>query len=400
MAEKNLSWFLIVLIYINGLAGMLVVSAALPALPGIGAEFHPQSPALIGLVMSMPALAAATCSLLIGALVDRIGDRTVLVLGCLLVLAGDIGVIASPSIELLLACRVLAGLGYVCMVVAAVTMITRLTFGRTRTAALGLWSTVIPASFIVASIYGAVAGQTLGWRWIFGAHAAFVAILAVLALALLPGREVQLTGPSRLKGLGAVLRTPFPYLLGISFAAAAFLQTGFVATLPHMLGASIGLGKNLAYSFNAAAMLCNVIGAFSFGLVYNRGISARALGFVAVALCALPGALLVMAPGTPALAMLLNCLMMAGLGLLVGMWALMPQVAPSPTCIGATSGLITQITLLGVLFGPPVAFAAGSFGAHGTLIYLLIGVVISLIALPVWQRSAHPIARSAPLVAH
>ncbi|NYY80226.1 hypothetical protein DMH27_04345 [Raoultella planticola] len=36
------------------------------------------------------------------------------------------------------------------------------------------------------------------------------------------------------------------------------------------------------------------------------------------------------------------------------MWALAPIVAPSRDSIGATSGLITQLTLIGVFLGPPL----------------------------------------------
>ncbi|MDH7639282.1 MFS transporter [Sphingomonas oryzagri] len=388
MADRIASWRDIVLIFLIGVFGMMVVSAAVPALGGIAAEFRPPSPATIGLVMSIPALAAALTSLPIGWLVDRIGDRPTMLAGGAVICLGDAGVVLSRTMPVLLACRFVAGLGYVCTVVAAVTMIARLTEGRRRTAALALWSTVIPSSFILSSLYGILAGSALSWRAVFIGHGCGVIILMTMARLLLPTTLPDASGASRLAGIGKVLRTPWPFILGASFAAAAFLQTGFVAVLPHLLARSIGAGEAQVQSFNMLSMACNVAGAFGFGLAFARGVPPWLLGCAAVLLGALSGLGLILAPTGLGPAMAMNCALMFALGIQVGMWALLPQVAPSPAFMGATSGLITQITLLGVLFGPPVAFATSVLGAHGSLIFLAFGIVLSLVAWPVWRRSA------------
>ena len=76
-----------------------------------------------------------------------------------------------------------------------------------------------------------------------------------------------------------------------------------------------------------------------------------------------------------------------GSGLLVGMWTLLPQVSPGPECTGATSGLVTQITLLGVLVGSPAAFAAEAASSPGPiLIFIGVSLVVGLSALPIWLR--------------
>ncbi|SER34679.1 MFS transporter [Sphingobium sp. YR768] len=379
-------WSRIILIYLIGVFGMMVVSAALPALGGIAAEFRPPSPSTIGWVMSAPALAAALASLAIGALVDRFGDRRMMLIGGALVLLGDIGVVTVHDMTLLLAWRIAAGLGYVCIVVAAVTMIMRMTSGRARTAALALWSTVIPASFVIASLYGAAFGHGGGWRTIFLLHAGGVALLMALAIACLTGGVAAETGRSRLNGIGQVLRSPWPYVLGASFAAAAFLQTGFVSSLPRLLAGSIGASEAQVHSFNALAMVCNMVGAFSFGLLFNRGLKPWQMGVASVAMCGLAGLGLVLAPTSLMLAIVMNCALMFGLGILVGMWALLPAVTPSPACTGAASGLITQITLLGVLFGPPVAFQALHAGPTTMLLFLAAALLVCMIGWPVWRR--------------
>jgi hypothetical protein len=81
-----------------------------------------------------------------------------------------------------------------------------------------------------------------------------------------------------------------------------------------------------------------------------------------------------------------------GCGLLVGMWALVPRCAPSPASMGATSGLITQLTLIGVLLGAPLAFMAQSAATAGPMLTLI--VVATLVCLgsgaPIWLRAGSP----------
>jgi DHA1 family inner membrane transport protein len=393
-------WPRIILIYCVGVFGMLVVSSALPALGGIAAEFHPPSASIIGWVMSAPALAAVLASLIIGWFVDRFGDRPVMLLGGLVVLAGDLGVIASHDLSALLVWRVLAGVGYVCMVVAAVTMISRLTQGPQRIAALALWSTVIPASFVVASAYGAMIGGAANWRFAFWSHGAGTAVLMVLAMALLPARKDGPSGISRIAGIRQVLTSPWPYLLGLSFAAAAFIQTGFVATLPRILSSSIGTTEAQVHSFNLLAMLCNIAGAFTFGILFRKGVRCRLIGIGSVVLCAIAGSGLILAPTSLMLAVAMNCVLMFGLGIMVGMWALLPIVTPSPGSTGATSGLLTQITVLGVLFGPPMAFKSLAGGTSGILLFLGLALCVCLIGWPVWRKAGHSAPSNTAAVGH
>ena len=383
-------WPQILLIYLLGVFAVAVISVAVPEVGGIARELHPQSPAVIGLVISMPALVAALGALIIGSFVDRFGDRRVLITGGFILIAGDIGVALSHSVPVLLEWRVVGGVGYVCMAVAAVTMMTRLTAGPERTVALTLWSTVIPASFIVAFIGGGMLLVPGAWRSAFGSHAAITGILLVLGMQFLPARTAGEAVFSRTAGVGLVMRSFWPYVLGISFAANAALQTGVIASLPQMLARSIGASEGRVHSFNVLAMLINIVGALSVGAMLNKGIPALTVGLSGVLLCGLACLGLTLMPTGFAEAMTMNCVFMLGCGMLAGLWALLPLVAPSPQTLGATSGLITQITLVGVLFGPPAALFSLSKGPVGFLVFAAIALAASLIGLPVWLKAGNP----------
>jgi MFS transporter, DHA1 family, inner membrane transport protein len=147
-------------------------------------------------------------------------------------------------------------------------------------------------------------------------------------------------------------------------------------------------------------MLINIVGALSVGALLNRAVRALTIGVAGVMLCGLACSGLVLVPTGFPQAMAMNCVFMLGCGLLVGLWALLPLVAPSAQTLGATSGLITQITLVGVLFGPPTALWSLSKGPSSFLAFTAISLGVSLIGLPVWLRGKTRPARMDPVVLH
>ena len=188
-------------------------------------------------------------------------------------------------------------------------------------------------------------------------------------------------------------------MLGLSFAANACLQTGVIASLPKMLSRSIGAGESQVHSFNIVAMLINMLGALCVGALLNRGIRALTIGSAGVLLCGFACLGLALVPTGFPEAMAMNCSFMLGCGLLVGLWALLPLVAPSPQTLGATSGLITcQITLVGVLFGTRLRrlFPRFQKGHMVFFVFVAISLAASLIGLPVWLKAGRPTGEDGP----
>jgi MFS-type transporter involved in bile tolerance (Atg22 family) len=189
--------------------------------------------------------------------------------------------------------------------------------------------------------------------------------------------------------LSAVLRSPWPYLLGLSFAANAFLLTGIIATLGPYLAGRYGVGELEVQRWNVVAMIANMLGCLLVGRLLNRGVAAHVIGFCGIVLSAAAAGLIFGGQIGSAGSIAASWLFTFGCGLLVGMWALVPRCSPSPASMGATSGLITQLTLIGVLFGAPLAFMAQS-GSTAAPMLALIGVA-TLVCLaggaPIWLRS-------------
>jgi MFS transporter, DHA1 family, inner membrane transport protein len=374
--EHQGSWFSILLIYGIGVLGATTISQAITVARDIAAYFH-AAPQQAGWIISTPSALVAVGAVLTGWLVDRIGDKRILIAGGSIVIAGDIGVMLAGTMAGFLAMRVIEGVGYVCIAVSAVTMLIRITQGARRNLALTLWSSFIPMSFALPLALTSGLAGTGEWRWAFGGQAIALGVLLLLALPALPPSRGS-TGPGRAAGLATVLRSPGPYLLGLSFAAHAFVQTGIVSTLAHTLTRFYGVSFAMASAIVPLGMVFNCVGCWVVGPLMNRSVRPLSISVVGV-LGALAGGIAVgLKLPQFGVAVGVACAFFFASGLIAGLWALLPLVAPSRETMGASSGLVTQITLLGVLFGPPAAFAAQ---ATGDVARTMVNIAVACVAM-------------------
>lgn len=389
----------IFVVYALGVMAALTVSEAVTELGAIAKEFHLTDHGSVGIIMSLPSLMVVLGALLAGYLVDRIGDRIVLLTGALIIIAGDMAVIAAPGYRLLLAGRVVTGVGYVLTAVAAVTLLIRMTTGKQRTMVMALWSTFVPASFLLPFISAGVAEYFQTWRAAFIGHSALTLILTVIATLSIPPRTAQEKAMfSRTRGLSTVLKSPLPYLLGISFAADAFIQTGVISSLTPFLAKTYAIPAVEVSHWNVGAMIANATGCLMVGALLNQGVRATTIAGTGIVLAAGAALLVYLVPIGFMPAIFASWVFMFSSGLLVGMWALAPVVAPSRESTGATSGLITQLTLAGVFLGPPLFIGALHNDNHQKMaLMVIIGLAVCLVALPVWRRGpVHKTAAHTP----
>jgi len=334
--------------------------------------------------MSMPSLIVALGALSAGILIDREGDKPMMFLGAGIMILGDLAVMAAPSLGWLLAARALTGIGYVFVSVAAVTALIRLTSGRQRTMALALWSTFVPASFLLPFLTAGLAHALGDWRAAFASHAGLTLIFVLLAIIAVPGKGVGNFSPSRSADIGRVLRAPLPYLLGLSFAGDSFLQTGTLATLGPYLHNRYGVEEFLVQKWGSLAMVFNALACLGVGLMLNRGVRSSVLTLIGLVVTAVPAVLIYALPLGYMGSIYASWVLMFGSGILVGMWTLVPFTAPTPDSIGGTSGVVTQITLAGVLIGPPVYFAVQAMtGPLPMVLVVVLSMAVCALRLPI-----------------
>jgi len=139
-------------------------------LPSIGRDLHA---GVSGLQWTIAAYTITLAALLMfsGALADRIGRRTVFQVGLSLFTLGSWLCSLAPSLDWLIAFRILQGVGGSMLNPAALGIITNTFTGRAeRARAIGVWDGVFGLSMALGPVLGGVLVGLAGWRGIFWAN--------------------------------------------------------------------------------------------------------------------------------------------------------------------------------------------------------------------------------------
>ena len=139
-------------------------------LPAIGRDLHAGVSGLQWTVASYTIVLAALL-MLSGAVADRIGRRTIFQVGLSLFTLGSWMCSLAPSLDWLIAFRILQGVGGSMLNPAALGIITNTFTGRAeRARAIGIWDGVFGLSMALGPVLGGVLVGAVGWRGIFWAN--------------------------------------------------------------------------------------------------------------------------------------------------------------------------------------------------------------------------------------
>ncbi|MDR5825976.1 MFS transporter [Caballeronia sp. LZ043] len=379
------SWPCILLLYVYGTVATSLVTQAVPVIGDIAAYFH-LSHAASGWVISIPSLITALGALFAGWLVDRIGDKRVIVGGAVFALVGNLGVVFAHDLGALFIGRLLEGVGYLSLTVGAVTLIMRTTSGARRSIALGLWTSHTAVGIgLTLSLVAPLAQRGETWRWAFGGHAILMAALVALAV-LLPRKHAGAQN-RRIGDILLVLKSRAPYRVALASGASAFIQTGIMAALTVYLARRFQISIPHAAGIGTIAEVFVAAGCLSVGHLLKAGVQTRTLALTGGAVM-LAGGIVLYLPATALLGAAVSvCAFSLGVGVVNGtIWTLVPGAAPSPATLGATSGLVAQATYLGVLLGPPAIFGTFYEGGWKVRIALLLIATVLQIA-PILVRT-------------
>src|SRR3954451_2686179 len=145
----------------------LDVTAVNVALPSIGRDLGTD---VSGLQWVVDAYTLVMASLLMfsGSTADRLGRKRVFVTGLTVFSVASLLCSLAPSVELLVAFRVLQAVGASMMNPVAMSIITNtFTIPRERAQAVGVWGAVFGISMALGPIVGGTLVASLGWRAIF-----------------------------------------------------------------------------------------------------------------------------------------------------------------------------------------------------------------------------------------
>ncbi len=152
------------------------IDAMLPAMPEIAGELTPEAPNRAQLIITSFVLGMGIGTFVTGPLSDTFGRRAVILGGAVLYSIGAVLAWAAPTLELVLAARLLQGLGVAGPRIAGVALIRDLYAGRDMARLVSFVMMVFTLVPAVAPLFGAFIIDGFGWRGIFVAFVLFAAI--------------------------------------------------------------------------------------------------------------------------------------------------------------------------------------------------------------------------------
>ena len=347
-------WITVALLVGTSLASLeaMVVGPAMPAVVGDfgGAGLYPWVfTAYIGAqTLTMP---------LYGALADRRGRRAAYLLGVTLFLLGSLVSAMAGSMEVVVAGRLMQGLG-----AGAILPVTQTIFGdlypvEQRTRMQGWFSLIWGVSSLLGPAVGGWLTEVFSWRAVFWLNLAPGLVSAVLIGLLVPARlgRGQGSGPGLLAAVPRLLRVPVIQAVALSGLTLGAALYGVVGYLPVHVQATLGgspldagialipMSLSWTFSANVAGRLLRRLG---FAGLVRAGASMALVGTVLAA---------VWTASTPGL-----MLFGAGMGFLISSFTVASQEAAPPELVAqaTTLGLFTRsvgsavgVPLLGLLAG-------------------------------------------------
>jgi len=181
----------------------LDITAVNIALPSIQADL---GASLSGLQWTVGAYTVVMASLLMlsGSTADRFGRRRTFVTGLAIFSAASLLCSLAPSVEVLIAARVLQAVGGSMMNPVAMAIITNtFTDPRERAQAVGVWGAVFGISMALGPIVGGSLVSSFGWRSIFLINIPIGLAAILLTLRFVP--ESRAPRPRRFDPVGQVL---------------------------------------------------------------------------------------------------------------------------------------------------------------------------------------------------
>ena len=319
-------------------------------------------------LLSAFALVGGVLGIWIGLSIDNWGARRMALAG--LVIQGACSALgaAGDSVAVLLALRVLEGVGFLAVIVAVPALIAVVTPESVHGRAFAAWGTFMPLGMAMMMLTAPWI-ERLGWRGLWAGNALLLFLCAaVLAAGTRQVEDSRQARWSRATGkrppLGAVISAPGPWLVAALFALFTAMFFSIFGFLPLILSHRMGIDGAAIGILSAAAVVTSAIGNLACGWLLARGIDSMrllALGLAAMGIASV-GVVAPIAPGAVAYLMCLVMSLASGLVPVV-LFAAAPRQAPSPDQLGATLGMAMQGNNLGLLIGPAAAGAiAGAWG--------------------------------------
>lgn len=365
--------------YLAGVLAAAQFSKVAVLAPAIQAELGVSLP-LLATIVAMIEVSGAVFGAWAGRFAAQWDLDSLLIRALLCLTASGAAAATATSGWVLLAWRLLESAGYLGIVVAAPTLIARMSPPSRRVTTMTLWSTFVPVGLALGALLHSAWLQHYTWREVLVLSAACPGALALLLIVgrtgITPSTSTSPAAPTRIAGA-----SPAAWCLALAFGGFTFFEMGLLALLPTLLSAHLGVPAPTAGAWTGWTTLATVVGSAGAGWLM-----ARALGrttTLAVASLLLPVACLATLVSRPeagsaeVVGLLLAINVLGGAFASVA-FASLPVVARTAQRLPASYGALAQLGAAGSLLGPPaLALAVQLWGWAGSVIAGLLASAFS-----------------------
>ena len=376
-----------------GALGPFGMHVLLPALPAIAVDFS-ASTSTVQLLISLSLMAIAFGNLMVAPLSDRFGRRSVIVAGLSLFLAGSLAGLLAPSLDWLIAARIVQAFGGGAAMAVARASVTDF-FGIGRSAnALATMATAVLVVPMFAPILGGFTVESAGWR-------------AAFALALALGAGVLYFVLTRVEETHAATRSAGPslqtfisyrrllgspeYLRFVAFGSCMMgAVTVFITSAPHVAIDVLGVTpSNYGLLFFLPAFAA-FSGFFYTARMAHRVGGARLMRIGAVLSVAGAGTLaggILLGISHP-LALFLPGMLVCGGNALAAPNSTTGAITSAPDMAGAASGMLGFVQLLMGAIATQLVAAFANQTAYPLTVAIATLSVGAIIVLPHLSRQS------------
>ncbi|MFM7553142.1 MAG: MFS transporter [Actinomycetota bacterium] len=215
-----------------------------------------------------------------GKLGDVFGRRLIFALGTLLIIAGSVVAGLAQGVPMLVAGRVIEGVGAALILPTALAIVAVIFTGRERDTAIGAWIATCWGAQALGPLVGGLLIAVLSWQWIFWINLPIAAVALLIVWRATPetreeGAERSVDIPGAVTLVGAIglvsyglvkVDTYTPRELGGIFAVAVALLVAFVVWERRTANPVVQLAIFRRARFDGA-VLANLIANIVFGAV-------------------------------------------------------------------------------------------------------------------------------------
>ena len=362
--------------------GPFSIDMYLPALPEVAADLGASAQAT-QFTLTAFFLAFGVSQLAYGPASDQFGRKPPLYVGLAIFLLGTLGCALAPSIEALIAARLVQGIGAATVMVVPRAIIRDLHSGPAATRLMAKVMLVISVAPMLAPLAGSGLMAVGSWRLIFaGLAAAGFLSLALTAFVLPETLAAEKRTPARpavlARSAGRLLRDPT--FMGLTliggFAMSSFFV--FIASASFVYTQEFGLsptGFSLAFALNAIGFFAASQMAASLGERFGM---ARVVGTAVTAFAAVTTALFLVALAGYATLPVIIAMLFVGnafLGVVMPTTMVMaldphPDIAGMASSLGGTLQMVTggaMMAVAGQFFDGTAVPMLGVIAAAGLL---------------------------------